>query len=197
MSSETPTPKALTDGGSDINTRDWVIYGGSALLAIGTAAIFYLAAAKVTSVAGFGWLLLLAGLLQVGHAVQVREWNGFFLYVLDGLARAAVAILIILYPSTRADQLMLVVTFYLFVGGVFRAIGAIALEFPGWQWTAAAGLLSMGVAAMLATQWPENSRVFIGFAVGFDLILYGWTLLMYAAAAGGLTPSYARRWRKP
>lgn len=197
MSSETPVQKALTDEGIDINTRDWVVYGGGTLLVIGTATIFYLATTTLTSVVAFGWLLLFAGLIQLAHAVQVRDWSGFFLYLLDGIARAAVGILIMLYPSSRADGLMLAVSFYLFVGGVFRSIGSTALEFPGWEWTAAAGLLSAGVAALIATEWPANSRFLIGFAVGVDLILYGWTLLMYAAAAGGLTPSYARRWRKP
>ena len=42
---------------------------------------------------------------------------------------------------------------------------------------------------MLALQWPVSGLWFIGFAVGLDLILYGWALLMFAAATKKLSPA--------
>jgi uncharacterized membrane protein HdeD (DUF308 family) len=64
------------------------------------------------------------------------------------------------------------------------------LQFPSWGWSAASGFISVMLGAMLAAQWPGSSSWFIGFAVGLDLILYGWALLMFAAAIKRL-PSYA------
>jgi uncharacterized membrane protein HdeD (DUF308 family) len=63
--------------------------------------------------------------------------------------------------------------------------------FPSWGWSVASGLLSTALGFMLAMQWPAASVWFIGLAVGIDLMLYGWALLMFAAATQKLAPSYS------
>src|SRR5262245_38062031 len=140
---------------SDINTRQWVISTGLLLLVGGTGTILSVGSGAITSPVLFGLLLLLAGIVQVAHAVQVRAWDGFFLYLLDGIVRAAVGAVLVLAPPAKVDDLMLVLSFYLFVTGITRTVGSTALEFPAWEWTAASGLLAVAVAAMLAMLWPS------------------------------------------
>jgi uncharacterized membrane protein HdeD (DUF308 family) len=65
------------------------------------------------------------------------------------------------------------------------------LRFPSWEWSAASGLVSVALGVTLAMQWPVSGLWFIGFAVGLDLILYGWALLMFAAAVRNVSPTYA------
>src|SRR5215471_4741605 len=139
---------------SALDDRALTIATGIMLLVAGTGTIVYATMTPIVSVAGFGWLLLFAGIVEVAHAVQVRSWSGFLLYVVDGLIRAAAGLLLMAFPSSGLDNLTLVLSFYLFVGGVYRTAVAAVLEFPGWVWTAAAGLVSVTLAVMLAVQWP-------------------------------------------
>jgi uncharacterized membrane protein HdeD (DUF308 family) len=160
-------------------------------VALGTVALFYNGTATTVSVVLFGWLLMFAGVVQIGYAFQVTSWSGFFLYLLDGIIRATVGTLIIMHPGSGAQVLTLLLSFYFIVAGVFRTIGSIILQFPSWGWSMASGLLSVALGVMLAMQWPTSGQWFIGLAVGLDLVLYGWALLMFAAAVKKLSPTFA------
>ncbi len=191
MSSGTLTANEFSGGERTSNFRSWVIFAGIGSLVLGTAAVIYDNTATTVSVILLGWLLMLAGIMQIVHAFQVRTWSGFFLYLLDGIIRAAVGTLMVLYPGAGAEALTLLLSFYFIVAGIFRTIGSIVLHFPSWGWTVASGVISVALGVMLAMQWPASGTWFIGFAVGLDLILYGWALLMLAAAVKKLSASFA------
>jgi len=160
-------------------------------MVLGTAAIIYNSTATIASVIVFGWVLMFVGFMQIAHAFQVRNWSGFFLYLLDGIIRATVGTLLVVYPSAGAEAITLVLAFYFIAGGLFKAFGSVVLKFPSWGWSVASSLVSIALGVMLAMQWPQSSVWFIGFAVGLDLIVYGWALLMFAAAIKRLSPSYS------
>jgi len=179
----------IVGGGEAVNRhRGWIILGGLAMLLTGTAAVIYSVTATVASVIAFGWLLMLAGVTQIVHAFQVRTWGGFFVYLLDGIFRTAVGILLVVLPGA-AEALTLLLSLYFVVGGTFRRFGSIMLVFPSWGWSLISGLVSVALGVMLAVQWPAASLWSIGLAVGVDLMLYGWALLMFAAATRKLSPS--------
>jgi uncharacterized membrane protein HdeD (DUF308 family) len=192
MASETMTADVFAGVGDGIrNYRSWVMAAGVISLALGIAAILYNGIATIASVTVFGGLLVFAGVVQIAHAFQVRTWSGFFLYLLDGIVRGAVGTFMVLYPESGAQALTLLLSFYFIVAGAFRAIGSMVLQFPSWAWSLASGLVSAVLGVMLAMQWPASGQWFIGFAVGLDLILYGWALLMFAAAVKQLSPTRA------
>ena len=192
MTSHTMTAEMFGGGGDVVKSyRGWVIFAGVAMLVTGTAALLYDVSATTVSVIAFGWLLMLAGITQIVHAFQVRSWSGFFLYLLDGIIRTAVGMMIVMYPGAGSEALTLLLSLYFIVGGTFKTFGSIMLMFPSWGWSVASGLVSVALGVILAVQWPSSSVWFIGFAVGVDLILYGWALLMFAAAVQKLSPSYS------
>jgi len=192
MNAQTMTAEIFGGGGDAVKTyRGWIIFVGIAMLVTGTAAVIYNSTATVASVVAFGWLLMLAGVVEVLQAFQVRTWSGFFLYLLDGIIRAAVGTMLVIYPGAGAEALTLLLSLYFIVGGLFKTFGSIVLMFPSWGWSVASGLVSIALGVMLAMQWPVSSLWFIGFAVGIDLMLYGWALLMFAAAVNKLSPSYS------
>ncbi len=192
MPSQTMTAGVFESIGDTVRSyRGWVIFAGITSLVLGTAAVIYTGTATIASVVLFGWLLMLAGVMQIVHAFQVRTWSGFFLYLLDGIIRAAVGTLMVLYPGAGAEALTLLLSLYFTVGGIFRTIGSTVLQFPSWGWSVASGLISVVLGVMLAMQWPASGTWFIGFAVGLDLILYGWALLMFATAVKKLSASFA------
>ena len=190
MHSQTMSVSTLGGGDSARNVRGWVISTGITMIALGSVAIIYDVTATLASVFLFGGLLMLVGAIQIVHAFQVREWGGFFLYLLDGIIRATVGTLLVVYPGSGALTLTLLLSFYFIVGGAFKTIGSMVLRFPSWGWTVTSGLVSMALGVILALQWPMSGLWFIGFAVGFDLILCGWALLMFAAAVKRLSFSY-------
>jgi len=189
MPSQTLTASAFA-GESKGNVRGWVIFAGITMLVLGTAAVIYDVSATIASVVLFGSLLMLAGVMQMVHAFQVRAWSGFFLYLLDGIIRATVGTLLVWYPESGALTLTLLLSVYFIVGGLFRAIGSMVLQFPSWGWSVASGLISVALGGLLAMQWPVSGVWFIGFAVGLDLIVYGWALLMFASAVKQLSTSF-------
>jgi len=191
MTTHTMTADMFGGGDSAKSYRGWIIFAGIAMLLTGTAAVIYNVTATFASVIAFGWLLLLAGATQIVHAFQVRSWSGFFLYLLDGIIRAAVGTMLVIYPGIGAEALTLVLSLYFIVGGLFKTFASIALQFPSWGWSVASGLVSVALGVMLVMQWPIASLWFIGFAVGLDLMLYGWALLMFASAVNKLSPSYS------
>jgi len=191
MTTHTMTADMFGGGDSAKSYRGWIIFAGIAMLLTGTAAVIYNVTATFASVIAFGWLLLLAGATQIVHAFQVRSWSGFFLYLLDGIIRAAVGTMLVIYPGIGAEALTLVLSLYFIVGGLFKTFASIALQFPSWGWSVASGLVSVALGVMLVMQWPIASLWFIGFAVGIDLMLYGGALLMFASAVNKLSPSYS------
>ena len=191
MHTQTLTASAFAGGESKENVRGWVIFAGITMLVLGIAAVIYDVTATIASVVLFGWLLTVAGVLQIAHAFQVRTWSGFFLYLLDGIIRATAGTLLVVFPGSGALTLTLVLSFYFIVGGLFKTIGSMVLQFPSRGWSVASALVSVALGVMLAMQWPVSGLWFIGFAVGLDLILYGWALLMFAAAVKALSPSHA------
>src|SRR5712671_5114812 len=100
MNSQTMTANAFGGGQSASNFRGWVTFAGITLMVLGTAAVIYDVTATIVSVVLFGWLLLVAGSMQIVHAFQVRNWGGFFLFLLDGIVRAAFGTLLVLYPGS-------------------------------------------------------------------------------------------------
>jgi len=96
MESEAMTADLYASIGDSIRSyRSWVIAAGITSLALGAAAIIYNGTATIASVTVFGGLLMFAGAVQIVHAFQVRTWSGFFVYLLDGIIRAAVGTLMV------------------------------------------------------------------------------------------------------
>ena len=191
MQTQTMTANAFAGGERKTNVRGWVIFAGITLLMLGAVAVMYDLIATIASVVLFGWLLVLAGSTQIVHAFQVRTWSGFFLYLLDGLVRGTVGTMLVIYPNAGAQSITLLLSFYFIVGGLFKTFGSIVLQFPSWGWSVASGLVSVALGVMLAMQWPASGTWFIGFAVGLDLILYGWALVMLAVAMKKLSNAFA------
>jgi len=192
MSSRTMSADAFYGGGDAAKSlRGWVIFAGISMLIVGAAAVIYDVTATVASIIAFGWLLMLAGVTQIVHAFQVRSWSGFFLYLLDGIIRAVVGTMLVVYPGAGAEAITLLLSLYFIVAGAFRTFASIMLMFPSWGWSVASGVISIALGVMLALQWPGSSTWFVGFAVGVDLMLYGLALLMFVSAVNKLSPSYS------
>jgi uncharacterized membrane protein HdeD (DUF308 family) len=83
-------------------------------------------------------------------------------------------IAILVLPLAGVASLALLVAAFLFAGGITRT--ALAFRFKprrGWGWVLFDGLLSIGLAILIAIGWPQSSLAFVGLLTGFTLISAG------------------------
>jgi uncharacterized membrane protein HdeD (DUF308 family) len=156
---------------------------GIGLIIVGGICIAGEVTATLATVLTFGWLLLFGGVLALIQAFRMRSWSGFFLCLLSALLRGFTGYLLIRYPLAGEVSLTLILASFFVVGGMFRAIGAVALQFPKWGWAMCSGIVSVGLGIMLLTQLPVSSLWFIGLAIGIDFIFDG---VSFVALANGL-----------
>src|SRR5262245_52485475 len=120
----------------------WYLVLGILLIVVGVFAIAYAGLTTIVSLVLFGWLLVVTGVAQFVQAFRVRDWGGFFLHLLAGVIELVVGILVVTNPVEAAVGVTLALALYLLVGGVFRAVVAVALRFPLWGLVVASGLVS-------------------------------------------------------
>jgi uncharacterized membrane protein HdeD (DUF308 family) len=156
---------------------------GIGLIALGTFAIYSVVAATFISVFLVGWLLILAGFIQLGYAFWSRNWSGFLLQLLTGLFSLVGGGLILYNPLIGAASLTLFLSFLFIVQGIVRIVMALTKKFTHWVWVAISGIVTLALGILILYQWPYSSLYIIGLFVGIDLIFAGWSLVMLSLLA--------------
>jgi len=169
----------------------WFLAVGIALVILGLMAISWSVLTTLVSVAIFGWLLLIGGVLTVVHAFLRRRWGGFFIELFAGLLYLLVGLMVVGNPADSAVALTLVIALFLLIGGVFRIVTALTVRFQHWLWMLLNGVISLLLGMMIWSQWPVSGLWVIGLFIGLDMIFYGWSLVMLALAVRNLPQSQA------
>ncbi len=151
----------------------WFLALGLALIACGAVAILYQGASTIAATGAIGAILIFAGVFQLLLVFQARGAGHVILYLLMGVLDIVVGLAVIEHPGAGALLLTLVVAIYLVVGGIFRAIFALWMQFPQYGWAAFSGVLAAVLGVLLWVQWPTSATWFIGFAVGVNFIFMG------------------------
>ena len=151
----------------------WPVALGTGLILLGAICVIGEVTATFVTVLAFGWLLIVGAVLSLVQAFRVHNWSGLFLYLLSALLRGVTGYLLIRYPITGEMSLTLVLASLFIVGGLFRAIGAGALQFPQWGWAAFSGIVPVGLGILLLMQLQASSLWFIGLAIGIEFIFDG------------------------
>src|SRR5215813_11717118 len=129
-------------GETESHFRGWVIFAGIFLMVLGIAAIVYDRTSAMGSVFVFGWLLALAGLMQIVHAFQIRERRRVFVSLREGIFRAVIGVFLMVYPRSGTVALTLALSFYLIAAGVLRTLTALWVRYPRREWTVVSGVVS-------------------------------------------------------
>jgi len=156
---------------------------GVALVMLGVVALGSVGLATIASVFVFGWILVVAGLLETIHAWHVRGWSGFTRHLLSGVLSFVVGGLIIANPAAGTLSLTLLMAAFFIVGGVFRIATALSFRFPGRAWAVVGGIVTVALGMIIAAEWPVSAVWVIGTFVGIDLIFDGWSLVMAGLGA--------------
>jgi len=159
---------------------------GILLMLLGVLCIGKAQTATSFSILALGWVLLISGLLWLVNSFYAFSWQGFFLYLLNGILRGVVGYLLIRHPTAGAEGVTILIAALFIAGGLFRGIGASIIQFPRWGWMLFSGVISIVLGVWVLTIWQTASAFFFGILIGVDLIVDGASLVGFASAIHSL-----------
>jgi uncharacterized membrane protein HdeD (DUF308 family) len=161
----------------------WFLAFGIVLIVLGIAAIARSVSSTVVSMMFFGWVLVIAGIVEFVEAFMVGRWAGFFEHLLIALLCGIIGAMFLKTPSISAEAATLLMSVFFLFAGLYQLISALWTHLPGYGWHIADGVITTILGVLLLLQWPVSGLYAIGLFVGIALIFYGWA---WAALAIGL-----------
>ncbi len=181
---EAATPDLHKAGG-------WVIAWGAMLIVAGIIAIFAPGAAALAAALLLGWVIVFAGAVQLVSAIQQRAHEGFAWKLISALAMLVLGIVMLCFPAASIASLALLIGAFIFASGVSSVMLAFRMKPKAhWGWVLFDGLLSVVIAILIASRWPQDSIAFVGILVGFCLISGGvWRIMLGRAFRSSRAPT--------
>jgi uncharacterized membrane protein HdeD (DUF308 family) len=163
-----------------IRNWGWFLAFGILLMMLGMAAVVRSVTATVVSMRFFGWLLVIASLIELVNAFMVGKWAGFFLHLLIAIFFGITGVVFLKSPLISAEVATFVMSIFFLVGGLYQLVAAFWTHLPGFGWHAASGVITSILGALLLAQWPLSGLYAIGLFVGINLLLHGWAWIALA-----------------
>ena len=160
----------------------WLVVLGIALIVLGTILLGSPVIATLATVTTLGVLILLGGAMEVVGAFWCQEWSGFFLALLSGILGVVVGLMLLANPIQGGITLTILLASFLFVGGIFKAVAALAHRFGGWGWLLLSGVVDVVLGVMIWRELPMSGLTIIGVLVGISIIFRGVSWLMVGFA---------------
>jgi uncharacterized membrane protein HdeD (DUF308 family) len=162
------------------------------MIVLGFAAMFKPLAAGVGISLFVAWIIVFSGVVHVVYAFAARSAGSFLWRTLIGIAYILGGIYLLKEPSIALASFTLVLAVILIAEGVFQLIMFFQLRvLPGSGWILCDAILTLILGGLIAYPWPGSSLWAIGTLVGVNLIVSGFTRLMYSVAARSLISSTA------
>jgi uncharacterized membrane protein HdeD (DUF308 family) len=165
----------------------WVIVWGVLLIICGLLAIMQPSIAALAAELLLGWLFVFAGIVQIVYAFQERGKDGFGLKILSAILTLLLGIFLLLRPVAGIASIALLIGAFMLASGVSSVMLAVKLKPKvGWGWVMFDGILSIVIAVLIASGWPQSSIGFVGILVGIVLIYGGiWRIMLGRALREG------------
>lgn len=161
----------------------WFVALGVLLLVAGGISAANLLTATVASVFVVGSLMLVAGIGEIIHAFSVKDWGGFFWWLLSGILYAASGVVAFMNPLLASAVLTFMLAAGLLASGALRIwVGFKERPNSGWGWVVAGGMVTVLLGLIIAAGWPVNSLWVLGMFLAIDLIFQGWTFIAVGLA---------------
>lgn len=157
----------------------WLVTLGIALMALGLIMVSFPVVSTLATVTVLGAVILAEGAAEAVGAFWSREWSGFFVALLSGILGVVVGMMLLGNPVEGGLTLTILLATFLFVGGIFRIVAALAHHFEGWGWLLASGVLDVVLGVMIWRQLPASGLTMVGLLVGISVMFRGaaWIML--------------------
>lgn len=172
-----------TAGGAVAEVRvkwSWFVALGIIYIVAGIIAASNLLLVTLVTVYFVGVLMVIAGVVQIIHAFNVKLWNGFLWWLLSSVLYVVAGVLAFLNPFLASWVITLVLATLISASGVSRLwLGLRMTSEPGWGWIVASGLVTTIAGLIFLLGWPLNSLGLLGLILVVDLIFQGCAVLAF------------------
>ena len=160
-------------------SRGWAIAAGVLLIIVGIEALAAPYLAALVAAFWVAWGLVFGGVAEMISAFSSSEnrlWK-----VLLGVLYLVVGIYILMHPGSGLVALALTLAWVFLVKGVLSVFGALQLRpVAGWGWWLVDGVITLLLAFLIFSGWPQDSVRIIALLVGISLIMSGVNRLAWA-----------------
>jgi uncharacterized membrane protein HdeD (DUF308 family) len=162
--------------------RRWLTVTAILALLGGAAAIVVPPVATLTMTIFIGWILVYSGVVMAIHTWTQRAAGGTWERALQALLALVIGIYMVLFPGAGALSLTLLLVIWFVISGGLQLAAARQLRgLPGAGWMLFGGLLSIGLAVLIAVDLPSSAAWAIGLLVGVNLVFWGTRTLVAAS----------------
>ena len=169
-------PHNLADGIRALRAKwGWIVGFGvfsviAGFIALGSGVML----ATATAVLIIGFMMLMAGVVEIVAAFNAKDWGHRILWLLLGALYVFAGFVCIQNPFQAATLLTLMLGIALIVVGLLRIFLATRMkQGTPWGWVVVSGLISFGLGLMIVAKWPVSSVYVLGIFLGVDLIFMG------------------------
>ena len=161
----------------------WSIVLSVLMMVSGVLAIAIPPLAGLAVTVMFGWLLIVTGALHLGFAWRGHGAAAVIGEIVVAALYAAIGLYMLARPVAGLASLTLAIAAYLVAKGVLEGVIAFKLRpMPGSGWLLFDAILTIALAAMIASAWPASTAWAVGVLVGIAMISSGFARLMVSTA---------------
>ena len=131
-----------------------------------------------------GWIVVFGGFTYLAYAFAAKGAGAFLWRLLIGIVYVFGGFYLVFHPGLALESLTLVLAAVLLAEGVLQVI--VFFQFrslPGSGWILFDGITTVLLGFLIGYPWPFSSAWAIGTLVGINLLMSGFTRLMYSVAA--------------
>jgi uncharacterized membrane protein HdeD (DUF308 family) len=131
-----------------------------------------------------GWIVVFGGFTYVAYAFSAEGAGAFFWRMLIGIVYVVGGFYLVFHPGLALASLTLVLAAILVAEGVLQMI--VFFQFrslPGSGWVLFDSIVTLLLGFLIGYPWPFSSAWAIGTLVGINLLVSGFTRLLYSVAA--------------
>jgi uncharacterized membrane protein HdeD (DUF308 family) len=162
----------------------WSIALAVLMVVVGFVAIAAPAAAGIGVSVFIGWLIVFSGVIYLGYAFTADGFGSFAGRALIGGLYIFGGFYLISNPGMALVTLTFVVAVILIAEGILQVIAYFQVRtVPGSGWVLFDGIATLALGIVIIYPWPGSSNWAIGTIVGVNLIISGFTRLMYSVSA--------------
>lgn len=169
----------------------WLLGIGVVLAILGLVALWNAVDATLVTVIIVGWVLVVAGVMQLIGAFTGSSSTGWrIVQGLLGVLYIVVGFNVAFDPLAGAIVLTIAVALMLLIDGVIRIVASFMDRGQGWGWSVALGVVNILLGIWLWTGIPL-SGIAIGLFVGLQLLFAGimWIMLGFAGRSAEPSPA--------
>jgi uncharacterized membrane protein HdeD (DUF308 family) len=161
--------------------RSLIIFEGILFVLLGILAISLPVVSTLGTTLFIGWLFVIGGIVQLYRTFRTQGSSSFIWSLVNAILNLIVGLLLVFYPLTGALSLTILLMGFFILEGLAKISWGFKLRpYTGWGWLIFSGLISLAMAALIWSGWPETAFWVIGLLVGINMLFFGITLIFLA-----------------